>query len=250
LSLVAGRLGLALTGGSCRCAFQAGVLKGLDERGTRFDVVSSASSGAWNAAAVATGAVSKLHDLWIGATEFPVYSLRNLGFNRTPFNYLWMHHHFTRRVLDFDAIRRSTVLWIVSLTRVRGFRPVAFNNREHQDLDPFAVSLATNTLPPIYPWPARLAGRLYVDGGFTDNAPYERALAEGCGRVVVIGNNEDGSLFKSIKDRRHVIPADLRSRITLVHPTRTLPLGFNDLDRRRVADALEHGYEVGRTVPL
>ena len=246
----AGRLGLALTGGSCRCAFQAGVIAALDERGFRFDVVSGVSSGAWNTAAVAAGSIARLREMWLGATAFPVYSLKNFAFNRTPFNYLHMHHHFTRHALDFAAIRTSPVMWMVSLTRLAGLSPVIFNNRDHPELDPFELTLATNTLPPIYPWPARVAGRLYVDGGFTNNAPYEAVLAEGCDRVVLIANNEDGSIFKSVRDRRHLIPEALRPRLRLIHPSRPMPVTFNDLDRGRIEDALDHGYAVGRTAVI
>ncbi len=241
-----GGLGLTLTGGSCRCAFQAGVLQALEERGIRFRAVSSVSSGAWNAAAVASGSVHRLREMWLGATRYPVYSLRNLAYNKTPFNYLHLHHHFTRHAVDFDAVSRSALLWMVTLTRVRDFREAVFTNRDHPHLNAFDLSLATNTLPPIYAWPARVEGRLYVDGGFTNNAPYEGPLAEGCEKVILIANNEDGSFFKSIRDRRHVIPEPVRTRIQLIHPTRPMPVRFNDLDRGRVEDALDHGYEVGR----
>ena len=243
---VAGRLGLTLTGGSCRCAFQAGVLQALDERGLRFSAVSGVSSGAWNAAAVAIGSIHRLREMWLGATAFPVYSLRNFAFNRTPFNYLHMHHHFTRHALDFGAIRHSKVLWMVSLTRVRDLQPTLFTNRDHPDQDAFLLTLATNTLPPIYPWPARIGNRLYVDGGFTNNAPYEPVLAEGCEQVMVIANNEDGSIFKSVRDRRHSIPEALGARVRVIHPSRPMPVTFNDLNRGRIEDALDHGYEVGR----
>ncbi|MEO8359440.1 MAG: patatin-like phospholipase family protein [Vicinamibacteria bacterium] len=244
------RLGLTLTGGSCRCAFQAGVLEALHERGIRFDAVCGVSSGAWNAAAVASGSIDRMREMWLGATAFPVYSLKNFGFNRTPFNYLYMHHHFTKHAVDFAAIARSSMLWMVSLTRVRDFTPVVFTNRDHPEIDAFALTLATNTLPPIYPWPARIEGRLYVDGGFTNNAPYEPVLEQGCERVVVIANNEDGSMFKSVRDRRHVIPEALRARVTVIHPKRFLPVTFNDLDRGRIIDAMDHGYEVGRTADV
>jgi NTE family protein len=240
-----GLLGLTLTSGSCRCAFQAGVLRALDERGVRFSVVSAVSSGAWNGAAVAAGSVARLREMWLGATRFPVFSLRNFLFNRTPFNYLHMHHHFTRNTIEFGAIARSGILSMVTVTRVRDFQAVAFNNRDHPEIDAFELALASNTLPPIYPWPARIQGRLYVDGGFTNNAPYEAALAEGCERVILIANNEDGSIFKSVRDRRHVIPGDFKPRVTVIHPARPMAVAFNDLNRARIEDALDHGYEVG-----
>ncbi|MEO6400773.1 MAG: patatin-like phospholipase family protein, partial [Vicinamibacteria bacterium] len=222
----------------------------LHERGIRFDAVSGVSSGAWNAAAVASGSIHRLREMWLGATAFPVYSLRNFAFNRTPFNYLYMHHHFTKHAVDFAAIAHSSMLWMVSLTRVRDFKSVVFTNRDHPEVDAFALTLATNTLPPIYPWPARVAGRLYVDGGFTNNAPYEPVIERGCERVVIIANNEDGSIFKSVRDRLHVIPEPLRGRVTVIHPKRLMPVTFNDLDRGRIIDAMDHGYEVGRTAEL
>jgi len=250
LNAVAGRLGLALTGGSCRCAFQAGVLQALDERGIRFSVVSGVSSGAWNTAAVAAGSIHRLRDMWLGVTEYPVYSLSDIAFNKTPFNYFHMHHHFTRHAMDFGAIRRSPLLWMVSLTSLRDLRHVVFTNRDHPDLDAFELTLATNTLPPIYAWPARIGGRLYVDGGLTNNAPYEGPLEEGCERVILIANNEDGSIFKSVRDREHRVPDALRGRVRFIHPSRPMPVTFNDLDRGRIEDALEHGYEVGRKAEI
>jgi predicted acylesterase/phospholipase RssA len=222
----------------------------LEERGVRFEVVSAVSSGAWNGAAVAAGSVARLREMWLGATEFPVFSLRNFPFNRTPFNYLHMHRHFTKNALDFGAIARSRLLWMVSLTRVRDFQTVVFNNRDHPEIDAFELALATNTLPPIYPWPARIQGRLYVDGGFTNNAPYEAALAEGCDRVILIANNEDGSIFKSVRDRRHVVPEAFKHRITVIHPARPMAVTFNDLNRARIEDALDHGYEVGQAAAV
>jgi predicted acylesterase/phospholipase RssA len=250
LTPASGRLGLTLTGGSCRCAFQAGVLEGLHERGIRFDAVSGVSSGAWNAAAVASHSVPRLRELWLGATRFPVHSLRNLGFNRTPFNYPWIHHHFTRHVLDFAAIATSEIRWFVSLTRLRGLKSALFDNRVPCGADPFALTLASNTLPPIYPWPAKIDGILYIDGGITNNAPYESVLEAGCERVILIGNNEDGSIFKSLGDRRHRIQDSVRDRVVLIHPKRPLPLGVNDLDGGRILDALDHGRDVGLEASL
>ena len=51
-------LGLVLSGGFLRGAFQVGVIEALHARGLRFDVVVGVSSGAWNAACVATGQIA------------------------------------------------------------------------------------------------------------------------------------------------------------------------------------------------
>lgn len=215
------------------------MIQGLTARGLRFDVVGAVSSGVWNATAVATGQVDDLAQLWREAARHPTYSFRNLAFNRTPWNYLWLHHHFSRHFLAWERLATSHTLWVVGLTRLRDLAPVVFSNRD--GLDPFQLALASNTLPPIYPWPARLGGRLYVDGGFSDNLIYEAVLARGCAQVVLVSLTADGALWKSARERRHSIPAALRDRIVLVHPTEPLEIGFNDLDPGRVLRAIEAG---------
>ena len=242
------RLGLVLSGGSCRCAFQAGVLEALAERGLRFAVVGAVSSGVWNATAVATGGVGRLADLWLGAARFPVYSLRHLGFNRTPWNYLWIHHHFTRRALAFERLGASPVEWLVGVTRVRGLRRAVFSNRD--PVDHFRVALASNTVPPIYPFPVKLGGTYYIDGGFSDNLIYEEVLARGCARVYVVVLAPDGALWKSPRDPRHQIPPALRDRVRVIHPRAPLALGFNDLDPDRLRRAIEAGREAGARAEL
>ena len=243
-----GRLGLVLAGGSCRCAFQVGVLRALTARGLTFDVVGAVSSGVWNATGVATGRIDALEELWLGASRFPVYSLRHLFFNKTIWNYLWIHHHFTSRLLGFERLRDSSVEWLVGVTRLRGFKRVIFSNRQPED--PFRVALASNTIPPIYPWPMKLGEHYYIDGGFSDNLIYEAVLARGCERVYLVVMTPDGSLWKSPRDPRHQIPKELLGRVTVIHPDRPLPVGFNDLNPDRIKQTIEIGYRVGERVKL
>lgn len=215
------------------------MIQGLVARGLRFDVVGAVSSGVWNATGVATGQVEELAELWLQAARHPAYSLRHLAFNKTPWNYLWLHHHVSRRFLAWERLPTSPTLWLAGVTRLRDFAPVVFSNRD--GFDPFEIALASNTLPPIYPWPARLGGRLYVDGGFTDNLIYEAVFAQGCAQVVLVALEPDGRLWKSFRDRRHRVPQAFRDRVLLVHPDQPLEIGFNDLDPGRIARAIEAG---------
>jgi predicted acylesterase/phospholipase RssA len=243
-----GRWGLVLAGGSCRCAFQVGVLQALAERGTRFEVVGAVSSGVWNATGVATGRIAALRELWLGAARFPVYSLRHLRFNKTIWNYLWIHHHFTRHLLGFEHLRESSVEWLVGVTRLRGLKRAVFTNR--QPYDPFRVALASNAIPPIYPWPIKLGEHYYIDGGFSDNLIYEEVLARGCERVVIVVQAPDGALWKSPREPRHQLPPALRPRLAVIHPREPLPIGFNDLNPDRIERAIEAGYRAGLTAEL
>lgn len=46
------------------------------------------------------------------------------------------------------------------------------------------------------------------------------------------------------------VKGKLRNRVSVIHPARAMKVTFNDLDRGRIEDALNHGYEVGRTAAV
>jgi NTE family protein len=60
------RIGLFLTPGAARAAYQVGAVQELVRSGIRFDVVGASSVGTLNAAFVATGQVERLAELWAG----------------------------------------------------------------------------------------------------------------------------------------------------------------------------------------
>ncbi|HEY0556152.1 MAG TPA: patatin-like phospholipase family protein, partial [Thermoanaerobaculia bacterium] len=51
------KVGLVLSGGASRCAFQVGVIEVLTELGFQPDLSVAISGGAWNAAAISAGTV-------------------------------------------------------------------------------------------------------------------------------------------------------------------------------------------------
>lgn len=60
------KLGLCLSGGGAKGAFQAGVICGLKEKGIyKFDAISGTSIGAINGYYIYTGNVNKLKEMWI-----------------------------------------------------------------------------------------------------------------------------------------------------------------------------------------
>ena len=65
----AGKVGLVLSGGSARCAFQIGVIETLVELGIRPALCVGVSGGAWNAAAVAVGHAHRLRTYWRAFTR-------------------------------------------------------------------------------------------------------------------------------------------------------------------------------------
>lgn len=71
------KLGLVLSGGGARGAFEAGVVAAIEEAGLRPEVLSGTSAGALNVAAVAAGlGARRLGELWASTRDRDVFRLR------------------------------------------------------------------------------------------------------------------------------------------------------------------------------
>ena len=75
------KIGLCLSGGGAKGAFQAGVIKGLYDKGiSKFDAISGTSIGAVNGYYVFTGNIKKLEDMWINIEINPKIDFLSLIF--------------------------------------------------------------------------------------------------------------------------------------------------------------------------
>ena len=71
------KIGLVLSGGGAKGAYQAGVVKALSELDTQVDMVAGASIGALNAAILASSSslkegAEKMEELWMTLSDFKV----------------------------------------------------------------------------------------------------------------------------------------------------------------------------------
>lgn len=220
-----GTVGLVLSGGFLRGAFQVGVLEALHERGHRFPVVIGVSSGAWNAACVATGQIGEMRDFWLDVVRSPKLRLRNLWQHGTPSNFPEIVRRVPMRTLRFERLSRSGTRLRVGAFSLRERRLHLFDR--WADREAFLASLmASNYLPGVYGRPMRVGGRYYADGGLIDNVPYQAAFEAGCEHALVVVPDSRGRIWKRLLDRRpHAIPASERKRVTVVHPEEPLPIG-------------------------
>lgn len=242
------RVGYVFSGGSSRCAFQIGVVEALAELGVRPALAIGVSAGAWNAALVAARAESRMRYYWRSFLRMPPIDLRNLLVDHSPFRFRDMHKRNFGRFIGSGRFREPDALPLyVSVTRFRDGANVIFDARQVDD--PLQLLLATNYLPPFYTHRPLIDGELYGDGGMSDNAPYEKALAEGCDAVVVVTQKgeSEGGLFKRKGDYEHVVTDP---RVVVIRPRHRLPISFTER-RWDVLDALARvGYLRTREILL
>lgn len=239
----ANRVGLLLSGGSSRCAFQVGVIETLLEIGVRPAVCVAVSGGVWNAAAVAAGTERRLRHYWRAFARMPHLDPGNLLRERSPFRFVEMHRRTFGRYVGIERLHRpgAPPLWI-GVTRLRDRRGAFFNARTFED--PLPLLLASNYVPPFYTHAPRIHGERYGDGGLRDNLPYEKAFAEGCDAVVLvtIKGESEGSPYRNPRDTEHVIPAPFSGRVVTIRPRHLLPCSFTE----RRWPVLRQTIELGR----
>jgi predicted acylesterase/phospholipase RssA len=245
------RIGLVLSGGSVRCAFQIGVLETLAALEVRPALCIAVSAGVWNGAALTAGTVDRLRHYWRAFGRMPPIDLRNLLRERSPYRYPEMHRRtFARYVGSERLCAPSAIPLLVGVTRLRDRQPVLFDARTVED--PFTLLLASNYLPPFYTQAPRIAGERYGDGGLSDNIPYERAFAEGCDTVIVVTmkGESEGGLYRSLRDAEHTIPASVRGGIVVIRPRHRLPVSFTERRWTVVREIIEMGRLRAREVLL
>ncbi|HEX2568233.1 MAG TPA: patatin-like phospholipase family protein [Polyangia bacterium] len=247
-------LGIAFEGCACRAAFHAGVAAALAEAGLPVAMTAGASSGSLCAAAWAAGRAAELPSILRSLGGRSIVSLQRALWNRSIFDM----SHIVRNLLEerlgaFD-LRAHSVEALISVTCLRGLRPLVVSSREEPDLVP--VLLGSCFLPVLYGRVVRHRGEILVDGGITDNLPIEALAARGCDEVIAVIAAADGTALKRpLRPRlrlgygpdeprrpRHIGGA----RVHVIHPRKPLAIRAWDLDTDRIAGALDEGYAAGR----
>lgn len=254
LLLRARRVGLVLSGGSVRCAFQVGVIEALLEAGVRPALCVAVSCGVWNGAAVAAGTAHRLRHYWRAFSRMPALDLGNLLREHSPFAWNELHRRTFRRYVGAERLRApgALPLW-VGVTRLADRRSVLFEASTLDD--PLTLLLASNYLPPFFTHAPRIDGVRYGDGGMTDNIPYGQAFAAGCDAVVLVSmkGESEGGLYRNPRDIDHVLPPAVAERTVVIRPHHRLPVpyverswpvlaGLMDIGRLRAREVL-HGEE-------
>jgi len=242
------RIGFVFSGGSARCAFQIGAVEALSALGIKPAITFGVSAGAWNAALVAAKHEHRMRYYWRSFMRMPNVDLRNLLIDHSPWRYRLLHRrNFDRYVGRTRLAEADALPMFVSVTRLRDSANEIINVCDVDD--PLELLLATNYFWPFYTHPPSINGERYVDGGLSDNAPYERALAEGCDAVVVMAQKgeSEGGLFKARGDYDHVVSDP---RVIVIRPHHRLPFAFNERRWDVLAPLIRVGYLRTREVLL
>lgn len=235
------KIAFVFPGGSCRCAFQVGVVERLRALGIRPAMTIGVSGGAWNAAIVAARSEHRIRYYWKSFMRMPDVDLRNLLVDFSPWRYAQLHRRNFARFIGHRLHAEDALPCYISVTRLRDRTNFLIDTRQVDE--PVELLIAANYLPPFYTRTPLVLGERFGDGGVTDNAPYELAFAQGCDLVVIaaLKGESEGGIYKNVGDVDHVIPERYRDRVVVIRPRHRLPYGFTERRWHKLAELITLG---------
>ncbi|MEM1324130.1 MAG: patatin-like phospholipase family protein [Bacteroidota bacterium] len=238
-------IGLTLSGGGSRGYVHIGVLKALEERNIKPDIVSGTSMGAIIGALIANGYSSKQIEDWAESLKRKsIFHIRGLHLGLSP-------HKHVRKILEqllpptFEALKLP--LYISATSLERGTHKV-FSSGPLID-----AILASISIPLIFK-PVTIEGERYVDGGLVKNLPAS-TIRDKCDFLIGSNVNHLAQSFETEKTM-HLFDRCVRIMIanTLVDEVDKCDLFidphndamWNMLDFSKVNEVVELGYRVAR----
>ncbi len=237
-------IGLVLSGGGARGAYQMGVWQAMRELDLerQIRVVTGASIGAINGAFVAQQNWEEAWDLWQQVHPSQIF---DKDFNYKALMYDWMTQggiqveglkKMIREHLDEQSIRESPInfgLVVYNKTRSKG-QSLFVEEIPEGLLAEYVIASAT--FPVFQPHP--IGDDLYLDGGLHSILPIEMAVEKQPLDALIAVDVAEASRFSPQQWRWH---RQYKDRLIYIRPSKLLPSPMNFSDKARQFQ-LELGY--------
>ena len=181
------KTGLVLEGGASRGVFTTGVIDVLLENGLTFDYCIGVSAGAGNAMNYKSGQRKRIYTL---AADISFGSYFGIGQARRSHRFLNLEYlydtlsHEGKLPFDFDAYFRNPMDCEYVLTNCHTGQADYF--RENGDRQRLLMAVKASCAMPGLCLPYWIGEQPYLDGGIADPMPVQRAMEQGCERIVVV----------------------------------------------------------------
>ena len=224
------KIGLVLSGGGGKGAYELGVWKALKELNISkyISVFSGTSIGAFNAVLFAMDDMDKADELWEVVTMeqlAPVSKMelmkkglglyiggKNLQIAKKILNEKGEHKFIANdgaisiidKYLDVDKIKANKNVCYAACTEIDTFKSKYFRINDYDDKLGKKIVLASASLPLFYD-STDILGRRYVDGGVSDNTPIQPVYGENCDIIIVVLLSKDEVVDRSLYPNSKII---------------------------------------------
>ena len=197
--------GIIDVGGGMRCTYSAGIYDFLIDRGIRFDYCLGVSAGSGNLITYIAGQRGRTLMFYAEYSRRREYMsvsnyLRKGSYIDLDYIYSTLSDETGEYPVDYDAVFRSHAELTVVATRGDNGEAEYFG-KKHIQKNNIDVIKASCCLPLICK-PYFLGDIPYFDGGVADPVPIEKALADGCDKIVAVLTRPIGNE----KNRERMLP--------------------------------------------
>ena len=218
---MAKKIGLCLTGGGARGAYQIGAIKALKTLGV-FDNIkafSGTSIGAANAAVVATKGIRTAEDVWLNMPNdnIPKIEAENEKLIRLPdfkrgIYSMRIYEKVIQENVDYDILKQKEVYVTISQGGEfdAGLKELLKSSYNHyikknsqvrympihtlEAVDAHQSIIASSSIPLFFS-PIEIDNHNCYDGGVFDNVPYTPLIEAGCDEIIIIHLQKGGTRF-------------------------------------------------------
>ena len=182
-----------------KCAYSAGILDAFIDEDITFDYAIGVSAGSANVASFLAGQRERNLRYYTDWIKDPGYfGIKSFIKTGNLFGLQHIYGDMTNSTgvdpIDFPALSANpTEYWIVATDAATG-TPVYFPKSKMKQ-DDYRCIMASCALPAACK-PIEIDGKLYYDGGVTDAIPVQRALDDGCDKIVAILSKPRGFIKK------------------------------------------------------
>ncbi len=188
-------IGLILEGGGMRGAFTAGVLEVFLAEDINFKYVAGVSAGALTAMSYLSGQKRRNYNTFVDyATNDQYASVANLAKTGNIFNFDYILGDVVDELLpfDFNAFFSNDAEFLIGATHCETGRPVFFRKSQMKSKENLLTALRASSSLPLVSKNVEIGGYDFLDGGIANPIPFEKSIADGNERnVVVLTRNVD-----------------------------------------------------------
>lgn len=246
------KIGLCLSGGGAKGAYQAGVIKGLYEKGiNKFHSISGTSIGAINGYFLYTDNLQNLEKMWINMEEYSPGSinivnntvdnsgtidiLRALDTNKLDMNFYVNFVEIEDKEIKEKIVNISELTENTGLESIKYSALLPFNNKGTLSLkDQFILDLKEG-----------MYDGYKLDGGLIRNTLVQPLIEDNVDKIIIISTRYDYKLPDSVKNEYN------EEDIIVIRPNTEFDgndtLRFEPDFCRKI---YKEGYEIGKSIKL
>jgi len=231
--------GVIFEGGGMRGAYTAGVIDAFIENDVEFATVYGVSSGACHATTYLSKQFGRARKIIVDyAHDKRYFSFSSLLKTGNMFGIEFIFKTLTHELepYDFETANNSKSIFYVGAINIKTAKSEYFIIK---DMDAEYQTLAATMALPIISRPVKLNGNKYLDGGIVDSLPIQRAIDDGCKKIVMV-QTQDRTFRRKFNMLTPFFAIWYLFHLKLVYRIGTRHLRYNEaLDQ--IAEAEEKG---------